>query len=213
METKKIETWLPIFPGFYGTLFEADEDNEIHDICQQRESLGLNEIGYEQLEFGYDDYRNSVADHATDFIEEKLKELNLITSIRFQAISSPREYNFANDSIHVEIELTEENRKSIMRHLVETAEDFNDYIKESYTSCSGFISHHSNDYIDWIWMEAIEDRHKLGAILQYICINEEITHDDMYDYCTTQGCYISCTNYDDATTKQYDFDEDQFIEK
>lgn len=31
-KTYKIETWLPVFPGFYSTIFEADEESEIQWI-------------------------------------------------------------------------------------------------------------------------------------------------------------------------------------
>ena len=41
---KKIETYLPLFPGFYGTIFEPYEDSEIDCINEVRKEKGLDEI-------------------------------------------------------------------------------------------------------------------------------------------------------------------------
>ena len=40
------ETYLPVFTGFYGTIFEPDESSEIEGINELRESKGLKPIDY-----------------------------------------------------------------------------------------------------------------------------------------------------------------------
>ena len=48
METKtlnkKIDTWLPVFSGFYNTIWEFDYDNVLYNINEDRQELKLNSI-------------------------------------------------------------------------------------------------------------------------------------------------------------------------
>src|SRR5690625_3533994 len=51
---------------------------------------------------------------------------------------------------------------------------FSEYVKENYTSRSGFISYHSNEVDEWFdyiidYDNLDDDLHKLGAILDFIC--------------------------------------------
>ena len=53
-----VGTYLPVFPGFYNTIFEFnDEDQEIDYYNDERESKGLSELEYDQFDFDYRAYR------------------------------------------------------------------------------------------------------------------------------------------------------------
>lgn len=196
---KKIETYLPIFPGFYNTIFESDgEESEIDDINSQREEKGLDEITYNDCEWNYSERRQEISKSAVNFIEGEFEHLDMGLKFTFQAISSPKYYNFSNDSINVEVEVEDMNK--IVAYLQEIPEEFAEYIKERYTSCDGFISSHSNDSIDWLFaINNGEDlSHKLGSILNFILINEEITKENMYESCQVDGStYTYATNYNE----------------
>ena len=125
--TQKVETWLPVFPGFYGTWYEPDETNEIEYINQERQENGLTELPYDMIEFDYEEYENNVSQSACEVIESKLSKY--ITKIVFQNLSSPREYNFTNDSINCEVWLTSENEKTILSFLENNKKEFADYLK------------------------------------------------------------------------------------
>src|SRR5690606_40790495 len=90
---KTIKSYLPVFNGFYNTWFEPDYA-EIN-IMEEYENLG-----FEDFEFDYKDYRNRVSEACVGAVENQLKDLFDI-SIEFEGVYSPREYNFTNDYINV----------------------------------------------------------------------------------------------------------------
>ena len=101
----RIETYLPMFPGFYGTIFEGDnEDDEISDINSQRKDKGMPEITYEDCEWNYPEYHVTVSEEVTESIQNKLKEvLECRIIFHYQKLVSPKEYNFGNDAVDIEV--------------------------------------------------------------------------------------------------------------
>jgi hypothetical protein len=168
----KIESYLPIFNGFYNTLFEANEEMYIEDPYD-----------YDDYEFNYKQYHLDVAKECVGAIEQELNYLSLGISIKFQALDSPREYNFRNDRIDVEYTLGADSLNKIHSYLLENKDAFSEYVKENYTSRSGFYSFHSNDVNEWLdnIKNGTDLDHKLGAVLNFILQNENYTDSDLYD--------------------------------
>lgn len=196
---KTINTWLPVFPGFYSTIFEPDEECEIYHINDLRTENDLPPLPFEAIKFDYEGYQNDVAESCCNIIERELSDF--ITSLKFQSVSSPREYNFRNDSVNIAVELSEDNEKTIKKYLLDNNEDFRKYIKNRYTSCDGFMSFYSNDSNDWFLdADLLEHDHKLGSVLEFICemlgINDETLYYNM-------EAYLSAINYDECITKPY----------
>lgn len=180
---EKTKTFLPIFSGFYNTIHGSIIDNAIDNVLEENEKLS-----YEDLEIDYDKFRNDYCKEVVAFFKKELKEKSLLTDIIFEHIRSPRFYNFSNDDIHVEIVLSEENKKNIANYIKENKKLFTDYIKSNYTSYDGFMSFYSNDAN--VWIEEYTDHltvfdkntHYLGSILNFICENDGITDNDIYSY-------------------------------
>ena len=177
---KSIPTWLPIYSGNYGTIWEdaPNEEREIDWINEQRAEKNLNPIEFDDIEFNYADFYNDLAELITDEIENELKEF--VYSVKFNKLESPREYNFTNDSIHCEIK---PKIKAIREYIESNFDKWSKYLKDNYTSYDGFYSHHSNssESDEWQIDKACKDRHKLGAILNFIGLNEGIDEWDIYD--------------------------------
>lgn len=194
-ELTEVKSYLPVFPGFYGTLYEPDETNEIEDINSERRSKDMPEITYDDCNFEYKTYQNEIAQKACSFIQDELK--TFITEIKYECVYSPKWYNFENDSINCTYILSEENLKAIKKYLNDNEESFSGYLKDRYTSCSGFISFHSNKLSEWLENidECLSDKHRLGGILNFIASNEnEDIEDEMYNYCS-EGVMIFASNY------------------
>jgi hypothetical protein len=168
----KIESYLPIFNGFYNTLFEANEEMYIEDTYD-----------YDDYEFNYKQYHLDVAKECVGAIEQELNHLGLGISIKFQALDSPREYNFRNDRIDVEYTLGADSLNKIHSYLLENKNAFSEYVKDNYTSRSGFYSFHSNNVNEWLdnIKNGTDLDHKLGAVLNFILQNENYTDSDLYD--------------------------------
>ena len=67
-------------------------------------------------------------------------------------------------------------------------DSFAQYIKDNYTSCSGFISNYSSYASDWmedLRENAENEAHKVGAVLDFILQEvDEYKADDLYfDLC------------------------------
>jgi hypothetical protein len=210
METKIGQTYLPVFPGFYGTYFEIDESDEMCRINAERASNNLDPLEYEDIDFDYKNYKIDTAKECVNFIEDLLSDLKIVKKIEFEKLVSPREYNFVNDSIDVEIEFFPEN---LSKYINEHFDSFKEYIKDNYTSYDGFLSHYSNDAEDWKYdtqnFTEFSGFHKLGSCLEFVCLNyydenvDESENDivqDMYDY-VIENVSFGVKDFEFETTK------------
>ena len=187
---QSIDTWLPVFSGFYGTYWEPYErinwnwDSEIE--YQQEQYPGL-KLGPEDFELDYEMYEDAVGQAVTDFIGEELKShIPAIKKINFQRVVSPREYNFSNDVVNISVEIDiKEFSKWFNNYLKGCIEQFTTYLVDRYKSRSGFISFYPHTVAEWKadtknW--TLLEGHYLGALLQFVCEQEDITENDLYEY-------------------------------
>jgi hypothetical protein len=191
-----IETWLPLFPGFYETLFDGDEDCEMDDINTNRRNKGLPDVEWEKINWDWEGYKTDVTKECVTFVEEKLKEL-FSARIRLihEGVYSPKEYNFDNDAVNIKVVLSKKALFQIKLYLITNKVAYSNYL-ERYTSYDGFMSFHSNDYDRWIteyWDKIETNQHYMGSILEFIMRNEEITVNDMYEGIDTT--YVNASNH------------------
>lgn len=173
METKtlnkKFDTWLPVFSGFYNTIWEFDYDNVMYNINEDRQEKKLNSINSDILEIDNSQYEYDIVQ---SFIESlKIKLSDFIINIQFQKIKSPKEYNFVNDSVDVYII---PKIDKIKEYIYNYLEDYKIYLKNHYTGYDGFISHFSNNFEGWKeytdnFTDYSTHGHYLGSILNFIC--------------------------------------------
>lgn len=170
----KYSTFAPLFTGFYGTLFEYD--NEESDIEWYNEE-NKTDLSYDDFEWNYKEYHNRIAKAFVNRLESEINDF-LPVKIEFTELHSPKEYNFYNDSIWINVEL---NLKALLGKIKEHKNLATQYFKSHYTSCSGFISFHSPNIEDWLTEKYIlEDTgHRIGALLDCLC-QCEIDTDDIY---------------------------------
>ncbi len=186
---EKIETWLPVFNGFYGSGLEDDHDLEWslfdspHGLNKKLLDFVMDNV-YDCID--YSAYHQAMAKEITDSVCYELMDQGLITKWKFQDLGH-------DDGIDIEI-------TADINHLIGLCKkhpDFEQYIKATYTSYSGFNSYHTND--PELWLENISDRnqnHKIGSMLQFlieydpcnfhevcgeIYIGEYINHDSLLD--------------------------------
>lgn len=195
-----VNTWLPVFSGFYGTIWETDRDEEmeIENINEQRREKKLPPISWDEIEWDYEGYRQNVAKGFTRWIGAELKDLGMIDGVQFQKLRSPREYNFANESIDVSFTLSGANRAAIQDYLAKHTTAFKEYIAERYTSYDGFFSFHPHNAAEWTadLSDTLEDEHKLGAVFHFILLNEDPEMEmSIYEDLSGNGCTLQAKNY------------------
>lgn len=158
----KTKTYLPLFSGFYGSIWSEpcfDGEEEYYNIPK--------DMSFDDF-VDWKSYYNDIAKKYCAYVESHLDEF--VNEIKYEGIESPKYYNFSNDSINCEIDF---NKEAIESYIIKNSTAFSKYIKDRYTSRDGFISFYENDALQWTegWEE---DWHKVGSILDFICINEEI---------------------------------------
>lgn len=160
----KIETFCPLFPGFYNTVFEPCEDDEIYSFNQENDK----NLSYDDFKWDYDDYRRRLATTFVESFESEFQEI-IPAEIKYQSISSPAYYNFSNDSINIEVEL---DFPRFMEIVNEKKEDIREYILVNYTSRDGFNSFHSNNVDVWCDPEYVLEfiQHRVGALMEALML-------------------------------------------
>jgi hypothetical protein len=199
----RVQTYLPVFKGFYHSFYDSDiEQKEIEwvDYLYTEYNLDADEI---HLDFNYQGYYDDCAVCVCEAVCEELIELGLIKSYKYESLVSPKYYNFRNDSINVEFKFSTENKVRIAQYIKEHWNAFKNYLKDNYTSGSGFISSYSNDVADWLKIsDSLEHSHKSGSILNFILTNEGIS--DFYIYEKVMGVRdyleLELNNYSDILT-------------
>lgn len=171
----KFETFCPLFPGFYNTIFEPCEDNEIYNHNQENDT----DLSYDDFNWDYDDYRERVASAFVESFEREFKDVVPDVQINFQSVVGPKEYNFSNDSINIEVEM---NFLKFMTMVGHNKENIREYIRDKYTSRSGFISWHSNDVDDWCNPDYVMEKpeHRIGALMEALAAHHLDTDDHIY---------------------------------
>lgn len=189
-------TWLPVFPGFYGTIFDNDQlcDYEIEYIREIIKPEALAECMIEHLyesracDKYYEEYRQSISKQCVNIICNELRNLDYVEDIDFEELVSPMYYNFVNDSINVRVTFSDENIEKIKIMILEHADEWKEFVRNNYTSRDGFISHHANssEADEWLLDSALTDSHNAGAVLQFLCNENNITDETLYYRCENE---------------------------
>lgn len=188
---RTIKSFLPVFIGFYNTIFEFNQEyEEIENYNMENDT----ELEYDDFNWDYEAYEKRVAQACVDTIDTELKELGI--KVKMEKIVSPRFYNFTNDSINVEYELAEDSMQKLLDYIKEYRDEFDQYITDRYTSRSGFSSFYSNDsqvWLDEYFKDEDKLKHCFGSILEFYFQNEEYTYEDLYEEITDEVYWIEFT--------------------
>lgn len=197
----KVKSFLPIFPGFYNTIFEFDYNLIDYDITEARKERGLfSDWSIDDLKIDNAKYESEIVNGFCDILPDLLSDY--ILKIELERIINPKTYNFSNDSADVIIEI---NPEKIQAFIYYHKKEFCEYLKARYTSCDGFISHYSNNFEAWeseteSFLNFNVNGHYLGAVLEFIAGIEKITAYDIYDRLEI-SYFDYIENYDEILNK------------
>ncbi len=190
----KVKTWLPLFNGFYNTLFEFDNES-VKESLDYDLSIKLktkieikdkeNIIDYyfndsSLIDKNYRDYEKNVCVEACEIIENELQLLNCIEKLEFEALVQPKYYNYSNDSINIEITLNDTNLIQISNIIEKNLDDLEKNLKKDYTSCDGFCSSYPNNVKEYLCHNWHKDSHKLAYILEFILEKNKYNIESLY---------------------------------
>jgi hypothetical protein len=133
-------TFIP-FEGFYESQFS-------HAIDMQVESMA-EDSDFDEDQVNYIQWHNDIAaKYAAAWITAMSDKVGFTINATFNKMVSPRYYNYETDRIVVDIDNT--SITNIFDHIVENfVEEYNAYVKETFTPRSGFIPFYPNDLNVW----------------------------------------------------------------
>jgi len=177
---KKIESYLPLFDGFYSTLFEyCNEDTDIQWYNETHKT----DLFYDDFNWNYTERSQRISEQVCSIVNGLLSDEDINMTINFQKLVSPREYNFTNDSINCEYVISQKEYDLIVDYLKSNWTEFENWIKDRYTSRDGFISSHSNNAE--VWMNNMKSEshleHNFGSVLEFILQNQDYDSSSVYD--------------------------------
>ena len=194
-----LNTNLPSFYGYYGSIFDdVDTSSELEYINEIRTENGLPDLENDDLiEWDYKTYYSQLNLQLCNCVEDFLSELDLIKSIEFIALHSPKYYNFTNDVIECKIDV---NPKNIRNYINNNLQEFEKHLIENHKSRDGFNSFYEYD-LDF-WLDRMDnfkqlDHIEINSILSFICENEGYElYNGNFDYI---GLYAS--NFEQLTNE------------
>lgn len=208
-ELRAYETYCPIFAGFYNTIFDESEnfvESLLNDEQEFREHYNIpEEMPWKYITDNFwecVDYQGGNLEVAQSVLEAipKVFPDGIIHAVEWQAMRSPREYNFANDSIDCKITV---NLQALQNYIYENKAAFRGWIRERYTSRDGFISSYPNDFEGWV--EDTEnftelDGHYLGSILDFVAdLESDQPELDLYYEANTHEAFYNGAEVDVET--------------
>ena len=174
------------FPGFYGTIFDLVdvEYNYVNYELDYNKEYYPENITADDFQFDANAYKNAIGEEFTNNFAD-LYPLDIIKSVKFDEITSPRFYNFENDRLYAFFEFVDD-WKSIMRKFMDDNHDWlKNVIKEEHSSRSGYMSFMSNDVDEWYHIlfdcdEDDVDTNYLEEMIKYMVIEKYGTYDTAY---------------------------------
>jgi len=161
-------TWVPdnhvIFPGFYESwLYNSDSEYDFN----------YNDKGnfehYMECEIdNFKEFEVDVCKGVADVINDILSDGEFVENVEYADMSSPHEYNFSTDHIHLNVDVNLFRIACNVWYDEKLHEGFDKYLHEKYSSCSGFISFVENNieaYFDeWDYLDVLLDYWMLTKI-------------------------------------------------
>lgn len=155
---------LDIFPGFYGTILEGDDAIDL--VSEYEGSPMTFKPGV------FPDYMKAVSERYVKRLESEvgMSMGHMIRDLKLEEVRSPKYYNFETDSLSIRLKV---NKWNVLRELVKNKEDFNQYLREHYTSRSGFISFVKTE-IHELWRQK---KYFWDVALDYLILKQEFFDD------------------------------------
>ena len=186
---KRFSIQMPFFPGFYETTLE-DSDTSYWAIKNELEYYHTDFAYYNKdeapvyarltekdLKFDYQAYEKEVMENFISAWKEYAPEI--VESVEFDELDSPKYYNFRNDYLYCWVTL-QDDWQEVMRKFIKDNHDWlKSKVSEDWTSYDGFISFMENDLEQWEeHLFTDPDPRYVGTMLGYMMYRE---NKDVYD--------------------------------
>ena len=193
----KVATYCPIFPGFYETIFSVREYEEAEEVSYLLSEAGADLSTAACYGLAHNtsvcewDYKTRDVDYAGDIVAAvsrtaTLEHFGII--LEYEAIASPRYYNYVNDSLNVQAHIADFRccKARMLRRVRAEWDAFSSYISRMFKSRPGFIPGHSDDAYVWLaelkaWQDGEEyDATRFGVLLDFFLLQDKFDAEALY---------------------------------
>jgi len=177
--------------AMYGTILASENMFDDYQINEDFENgdFDMNAEDYWD-KFNNNKYVKEVQNIAATYLDGEIEteEFGISIDVECGEIYSPKYYNFAND----EIDLTVSYNKSIILSAAKkNKEQFNQFLKENFSSYDGFISHTANNFEEWKQDFKEDNVQSIGAVLTFLFQGEFVGNQEEFIYKCFEGLYYS----------------------
>ena len=162
-----INTYLPFFPGFYESIY-SNSDTGYNAIREDMDYLQELHPGANENDFDFD-YKRFEAAIVENFVEAfKDYKPEFVEGIEFEALYSPRYYNYDTDRIYCNIELSDDWKNQAAEFIARNYDTLKERIRRDWSSYDGFISFIENN-IEAFRVELLDNEKPLyiQILIQY----------------------------------------------
>lgn len=179
---------LAIMEGFYEShLYNSDTEYWLNENIKD----GMRDNGQKHVEYGIKDFKgfmNKVCERITDELIEPLltEDKDICDKVEFKGVSSPSYYNFETDKLSLSLNIDLELLRDRILADEKLRNGFDRYLREKYTSYSGFCSFVENnieDYFnEWRYLDVMVDYYLLTKIYEIEDVREMQNKDKETSY-------------------------------
>ena len=177
MQKVEYQNWSrEIFQGFYESeLYNSDTEYNINTNCEEGEQ------GYELQD--WEGFTQAVAKAHADLLFDNLEQKEqVIKSIEYKGLYSPRYYNFETDKLELVIDCDVEALKTYC--FKDNCGEFDLYLYDNFTSYDGFISFVPNNVKEFMSKYEDDTERLLNVMIEfYILQNLDL---ETYRYATVE---------------------------
>ena len=158
MKTIQLEINFPLFEGFYCSQLDLAENVEVGE----GDYYCMNEEQFDEID--WDKTNENVSKFYLNYFKDELKdffnEIGII-NLDFVKVYSPKYYNYSTDKLVCNIEID----KNVFVHELRKYDfdNWEQFLKDNFTSYDGFISFYPNDPNEWT--ELIAEKFDIDNII------------------------------------------------
>jgi hypothetical protein len=175
----KLESTIP-FDGFYESFIcddidyqigqQIEWDSDIYDLNEDEQQILWDSYLSVNRSYFYNQIAKDYTNFYIEILNRRLKGFSL--KAEYNLLTSPREYNFETDRIFIDIE--KNHAIDFIKYIIKNyKKEFENKIKERFTSRSGFNSFYKNSLDTWTQDYSEWDHNQIGTCFELFDLEEE----------------------------------------
>ena len=157
-----------IFCGLYeSTLYNSGTDTYLAEVLADEDTPDKVEVDYD-----FNEFTKAAGEACVESLETELYSHDVITGMSYAGMHSPKFYNYDTDKVLIDVDY---NFIKLVKYCRHTNKDkFNQYLKDNYTSYSGFVSFVENSvegFFSKDWFNSHKDM-AVQVMIEFYLTNE-----------------------------------------